>query len=153
MEPVDLERLVDHALKDLPAPRAPQTLFARVMTAVEQTAMRPWYSRAWTTWPRAWQMASTAAFAVFIAAVVHVWPMAEIVTGEAARQLHVGVPSGVSDLASRIDTTTAALSIAWRVMVQPLVVPALGFFCVMAAACMAGVTALNRVALGGASGT
>src|SRR5688500_5834544 len=58
MDPADLERLVARELRALPAPRAPRTLLPRVLAAADTSARRPWYSRAWMTWPAAWQAVS-----------------------------------------------------------------------------------------------
>ena len=61
MNTPDLEPRVDRELRRLPAPRAPHTLLPRVMAAAEAWAERPWYTRAWVTWPLAWQVVSVAA--------------------------------------------------------------------------------------------
>src|SRR6478752_931002 len=63
----DLEALASRELRRLPLPRAPQTLLPRVLAAVDAWARRPWYMRAWFTWPLGWQGASLAlvAFAVY----------------------------------------------------------------------------------------
>ena len=63
MDPADLETFVDGELRRLPLPRAPQTLLPRVLAAVEQWRERPWYARAWFTWPLAWQSGRSAALA------------------------------------------------------------------------------------------
>ena len=47
MNPADLETLVDCKLKALPTPRAPHTLLPRVLAAVQEWTLRPWYTRAW----------------------------------------------------------------------------------------------------------
>ena len=57
MDPAELERLVDRALGQLPAPRAPRTLLPRVMAAVP-TPARPWHARPWLMWPAGWQIIS-----------------------------------------------------------------------------------------------
>ena len=64
MDPVDLERLTDRALRSLPTPRAPRSLLPRVLAAVAAEASRPWYARAWLSWPLHWQLVSGAATAV-----------------------------------------------------------------------------------------
>ena len=62
----DLERVAQRALERLPAPRAPHTLLPRVMAAVQQWTRRPWYARAWVTWPLGWQALSTAALVLLL---------------------------------------------------------------------------------------
>ena len=49
--PLTWTTLVDRELRQLPSPRAPHTLLPRVLAAVEQWTRRPWYARAWFTWP------------------------------------------------------------------------------------------------------
>ena len=66
MDPDELASLIDRELRDLPGPRAPRSLLPRVLEAVAE-ARRPWYARAWRTWPRAWQAASVVACALFLA--------------------------------------------------------------------------------------
>ena len=61
MNPTDLETLVDRELRRLPALRAPHTLLPRVLAAVQRWSQRPWYARAWFTWPIGGQIASAAA--------------------------------------------------------------------------------------------
>ena len=56
----DLERRVHDELRRLPAPLAPGTLLPRVLAAVDAWARRPWYARAWFTWPIGLRVASVA---------------------------------------------------------------------------------------------
>lgn len=46
-----LEERIDRELKELPELRAPTTLAARVMQAVEARARVPWYRQSWEMWP------------------------------------------------------------------------------------------------------
>ena len=85
----DLEQRVDRELRRLPAPRAPHTLLPRVLAAVEAWVNRPWYTRAWFTWPLGWQVASVA---LLVLAVAGVWmlppaPPSVVVTTNAGRVL------------------------------------------------------------------
>jgi hypothetical protein len=57
-ESSQLEAAVDRELKALPDLRAPQGLLPRVMAAIEQRAVLPWYQRAWQTWPVPLQVVS-----------------------------------------------------------------------------------------------
>jgi hypothetical protein len=56
----ELEQRVDRALAELPPLAAPDTLLPRVLAAVQSWAERPWYQRAWLTWPMGMQVASVA---------------------------------------------------------------------------------------------
>jgi hypothetical protein len=49
-ENLELEAAVDRELKALPNLRAPQSLLPRVMAAIEQRSVAPWYRRDWQTW-------------------------------------------------------------------------------------------------------
>ncbi len=49
----ELEHFIHSTLRSLPARRAPRSLEARVMAAIEQQAMIPWYHKAWSHWPAA----------------------------------------------------------------------------------------------------
>jgi len=64
MHPADLERLVDGELRSLPAPYAPHTLLPRVLSAVQNWTLQPWYTRACFTWPLAWQAVAVCALAL-----------------------------------------------------------------------------------------
>ena len=74
MDPVDLERLTDRALRTLPTPRAPRSLLPRVLAAVAAEASRPWYARAWLSWPLHWQLVSGAATVSVVVAAMFVGP-------------------------------------------------------------------------------
>ncbi len=81
MPPGDLEDVVDRALKELPAPRAPRTLLPRVMAAIESGRAEPAPARTprarpWVTWPLAWQVASVAVVIALGLGVARLWPLA-----------------------------------------------------------------------------
>jgi hypothetical protein len=51
-EPTDeLERRLDHALRELPLLRAPATLESRVLSELERRAALPWWRRSFAHWP------------------------------------------------------------------------------------------------------
>src|SRR4029078_6895329 len=54
----ELERRTDAELGVRRPPMAPDTLLPRVLAAVDAWINRPWYTRAWFTWPLGWQIAS-----------------------------------------------------------------------------------------------
>lgn len=118
----DLEQRVHRELRQLPGPRAPHTLLPRVLAAVDAWVRRPWYTRAWFTWPLGWQVASVALLAL---AVAGVWmlppaPPAVVVTTNAGRVL-------------------------WRTMVEPFLAYAFGIVVIMCLACAAFGAALTYV--------
>jgi len=49
----ELEQFIHSTLRSLPARRAPRSLESRVMAALEQQAMVPWYHKSWSYWPAA----------------------------------------------------------------------------------------------------
>jgi hypothetical protein len=152
MEPTDLERLVDTALKALPSPNAPPTLLSRVMTAVEaRAAAGPWYTRPWTLWPRAWQVASAGALFVLTFGLARFWMLTEGVRETAIGRVMPSVPAPIADGFQSAAAVFEAARIGWRVIAEPVLIPLTVFLCVMTAACMVFAAALNRVALGGAS--
>jgi hypothetical protein len=118
----DLEAHVGRELRRLPAPAAPHTLLPRVLAAVEAWARRPWYTRAWFTWPIGWQVASILALVI---AAAGLW------------MLPPAPPSFV--------VTTTAGRVLWRTMVEPFLAYAFGVVVLMCLACAAFGAALSYV--------
>src|SRR4051812_50169104 len=92
----DLERRVGDELRRLTSPQAPGTLLPRVLAAVDAWSRRPWYTRAWFTWPLGWQIASIAAAAALVYGVWALPPAPPAVT-----------------------MTTSAGRAGWRAPIQP----------------------------------
>lgn len=141
----ELEKHVDRALADLPPLSAPGTLLPRVLAAVQAWAERPWYQRAWLTWPVGLQVASAALLCLVVAGGALAMPL---VLAQGARWVafvSARAPIDVPNLGVSFRVTATALVLAWRALVQPL------FLFVLPIAFMAGVagaailTALNRV--------
>jgi len=118
----DLERRVHHELQRLPMPMAPHTLLPRVLAAVDAWARKPWYTRAWFTWPIGWQIASVITLALV---AIGVW------------MLPPAPPSLV--------VTTNAGRVLWRTIVEPFLFYAFGVVVLMCLACAAFGAALSYV--------
>src|SRR5688500_12276604 len=119
MNPADLERLVDRELQRLPAPRAPETLLPRVMAAVDAAARRPWYTRAWFTWPLGWQLAAvTLGIVVLTEAVMFV---ADLTSAARETQVVADVGGEVSSAAQQMESVTTAARVLWRALLAPVV--------------------------------
>ena len=157
MPPDDLEDIVDRALKQLPAPRAPRTLAAagdggdRSRTRERAPARAP-RARPWVTWPLAWQVASIA--------VAHRTRggsrkavAARRVGRSVVRDDARGMRSPNQRHCRRDESTAATVAnvtrIVWHALVQPFVGYLLFLILVMCAACATFGAALGRVALGG----
>jgi hypothetical protein len=120
--------VVGARLRELPLPAAPGTLLPRVMAAAHEWARRPWYSRAWFTWPLGWQAASIALLGVLC------------VLGAGAVLLLPSVASAAARLAS-----VNAVLILWRTFVRPVAPYAFAFAALMGVACAVFGAALNYV--------
>jgi len=120
-----LEREIERELSSLDPPRAPATLLPRVMAAVA----RPWYTRAWLSWPMPAQVLSATAMVA----------------------LSVGLAWLVGAAADTYGTASALMRVGWRHFLEPVVVYALAMTLVVALMVSASWSALTRVALGGTS--
>ena len=60
MNEKELEQFIHSTLRSLPDRRAPGTLEARVLAALEHRAVVPWYHRSWSYWPAAVRFAFVA---------------------------------------------------------------------------------------------
>ena len=139
-----LERLADRELSRLPGPRAPHTLLPSVMAAVQQWTDRPWYSRAWFTWPLGWQVVSAAALVVLVAGGAMVAPRVQGAASSAITAVQI-VFGDVPDVARPVETTASTARILWRTLFEPLATYALVVVVLMFLACAVFGTALNQV--------
>lgn len=146
MTPEDLERLAHRELRRLPAPRAPHTLLPRVMAAVQAWAGRPWYSRAWFTWPLGLQVASAAALVLLITGGVMLAPLAQAAASNAITAVRI-VATGGADVARPLETTASSARILWRTLLEPLASYVLVVVVLMFLACAVFGTALNHVVI------
>ncbi len=153
MLPDDLEDVVDRALKQLPAPRAPRTLLPRVMAAVEAQNVRTKSTWPWLSWPLAWQLASVTALIVFGVGIARLWPGTLSVVQQSTPSVLADVTTLMVDAASKAAAVANVTRIVWHAFVQPLVGYVLVLVLVMCAACATFGAALGRVALGEVSQT
>jgi hypothetical protein len=136
MDPADLDRRLDRDLRELPRPRAPHTLLPRVMAAAARQAATPAAApTGWSTWPRAWQAAASAAVLAF---------------GSGLAWLLMAPPAPVAAFAQTAGETAALMRVLWDVLLQPASPYLLVLGVAFALACAAAWAALD-VALGGAS--
>jgi hypothetical protein len=147
MRPSDLETLVHRELQKLPLPRAPYTLLPRVMAAVQEWTMRPWYARAWFTWPLQWQVASITALLAIVVAVAVLLPGAQAAAVSGVSRLVARPMGDVAGIAQQVQTTTSAAEVLWRLLLQPLVGYAFALVVLMCLACVAFGAALNYVVI------
>jgi hypothetical protein len=145
MDPFELERIADRALKALPAPRAPHTLLPRVMSAI--AALRP-APRTWFTWPFAWQLASICALVTLAVGTASLVTATQSIVDTQTTAL-VKQSSAISLVIGSVAAVGEAAHTAWQT-VQPIVCGLLLFLMVMSTACVVFGIALGRVALGGA---
>ncbi len=148
MHPVDLERRVGWELHRLPAPIAPETLLPRVMTAVQAWARRPWYERAWFTWPFGWQVASMTALVLIGAGVFTALPLAQTLVVSAGSTIAARILPQMPDLGPRLAAVALAARALWRPLLHPVLVIAFVIVAIMSLACVTVAMALNRAVFG-----
>jgi hypothetical protein len=146
MDPAELERLIGRELRALPAPRAPHTLLPRVMGAVDVMAQRPWYARAWFTWPVAWQIATVSLAIVALTGVVMLLP--DVTAAARETPVVADVSGEVSAVAQRLDTIATTSRVLWRALLAPVVPYAFGLVLLMCLACALFGTVLNHLVFG-----
>ena len=136
MDPADadLERLLDRELKQLPAPRAPQTLLPRVMAAAGASPQAS-PATGWSTWSPGWQASSVAVLLLFVATVA--W-------------LVSAPPAPVVESTRTAGEVAAVMRVFWDVLLQPVATYIFVLGLSLALACAAAWAALE-LALGGAS--
>lgn len=144
MNPIDLETRMDRTLRRSHARRAPQTLLPRVLAAVQEWSQRPWYSRAWFTWPIGGQIVSAAALVLVVIGAAILTASAQ----SAVDQTAIRVFSGVMPVAQQAEAVLNAARVVWHAILEPLAVYAFAVVVVMFLACVAFGTALSHVAFG-----
>lgn len=148
LEHDELEHLIDRELRDLPAPRAPRTLLLRVMAAAAE-ARRPWYARAWRTWPVGLRAASVVLCLVFLTGLALSLPVVQGVVVARSAPVVGRVTTDVWHVIARTVDAQRAAEIVWRVVISPVASVALLPILAMLAASLAFGAALGRLAFGG----
>jgi len=146
VDPADLERQIDRELRALPAPRAPRTLLPRIMAVVEESAQRPWYSRAWLDWPVRWQFASALLLIGVVAGGSALMP--QLRSAVSALSFVADVRGDVADSARNVEVATTTVRVLWRTLLAPVVPWAFALVTLMGAACAVFGTALNHLVFG-----
>jgi hypothetical protein len=120
----DLEQRMRDELARLQTPLAPGTLLPRVLAAVDAWVNRPWYARAWFTWPLGWQTASVVlvALALYATWMAPPLPASVVATGNAG-------------------------GVIWRTLIEPLMGYVFGLVVLMGLACAVFGAALNYLFL------
>jgi len=142
MNPIDLETLVERALRRLPAPRAPHTLLPRVLAAVQEWSQRPWYARAWFTWPIGGQIVSAAALILIVVGSALLMMSAQ----SALDQTTARIFGGVTPVAHQAEAMLNAARVVWRAVIEPFAGYVFVLVALMCLACLAFGTVLNHVA-------
>lgn len=143
----ELERHVDRVLADLPPLGAPDTLLPRVLAAVQAWAERPWYQRAWLTWPVSLQAVSVALLLLLVLGVGMALPLVQAQAAYALALVTTRTPIDVPSMAASLRVTANAVVLVWRALIQPLVPFALVVAVMAGVASAVIVSALNRVLL------
>jgi hypothetical protein len=150
MEHDELEQLIDRELRELPLPRAPRSLGPRVMAAVAE-AGRPWYARAWRTWPVGARAAAVVLGLAALAGLSASLPAVQVAVTAHAAPMVGRVSTDVWQLVARTMDVQRAAEIVWRVVIGPVASVALVPILAMLLASLACGAALGRLAFGGTS--
>ena len=139
MHSEDLESFVGRRLRELPPPRAPETLLPRVLAAARRPARARWYRCPWVEWPLVCQAASVA----LLAGLAPLVPFALEWVGASVLARTAGdAAAGVAVVTEDVTTLTRVL---WRVFLEPTVGYLGTFIAVMCVAGAAFCAALTRV--------
>jgi hypothetical protein len=145
VDPDDLESLIDRQLRRLPEPSAPRSLLPRVMAAVAE-ARRPWYARAWRTWPIGLQIASSLACLAAIAAMSLALPAVQTWLVADSSPVWMDLVSRAGRIVVHTENWGHAAEVVWRALVAPVATAALVPVLMMCAASLAFGAALSRLA-------
>ena len=148
MHPTDLERAVGFGLRSLPGVPAPASLLPRVMAAVQAWAVRPWYERAWFTWPIPLRIASGAALIVLLIGAALAWPPLVVVLRGVAAPMTEPVLAQAGQIGGQLAGGAALLRALWGALIQPLLLVASPIVALMCVLCVTLGLAFSRFASG-----
>lgn len=148
MNPIDLQQLLDRELKRLPVPRAPESLLPRVLAVTIHGAPAGSHG-AWLAWPRAWQLASAAALVALATGAWMLLPMVH--PGDFVWRSAGAAPARVDTVVQSAAEAATLMRVFWQVLLQPVATYVSVLAIAFALACAVLWTALERLALGGAS--
>lgn len=137
---------ITRALRNLPEPRAPQTLAPRVMAIVHARLAHP-PARTWFEWPLVWQVASLSGAVALLGAVVVGWPYLIALLQPAVE----GLLARVTPVIDGSRAAWALAGVVFRAVWHPVAMPFVLFVTAMTITCATVGAMLGRVALGGAS--
>ena len=136
----ELETRIDRELKRLPELPAPPALLPRVLAVLGRQAVRPWYRRAWQTWPLGLQVASFAVLAAMFAWLCYAgWELSRLISLTEATQTFQQPLAAFSVVGSTLSVIGQALV---------LVVKHLGWLCLAACALMSMASYISCLGLG-----
>ena len=144
----DLEVVTSRELRQLPAPRAPHTLLPRVLAAVNRWTLRPWYERAWFTWPLGWQIASAVALALVVVESGMLLSGARAAAVATVSTFAAPAMGEVAGVTGRAVMAANAAAVLWRAIGQPVVPYVFALVMLMCLACAAFGAALTYIAFG-----
>ncbi len=139
MDSRESEQLVQRRLRELPPPRAPETLLPRVMAAARLPARTRWYRCPWVEWPLVCQAGSVA----LLAALAPFVPFAFEWVGAGVLARTAG--DAAAGVAVVTDDVTTLSRVLWRVFLQPTIGYLGTFVAVMCVTGAAFCAALTRV--------
>lgn len=144
-----LEAKVTQELRQLPVLKAPATLLARVMAALQARQALPWYRRPWQSWPRKIQCLFGPLLTIFPWLAFYLSRIAwnNLATSGVAREVDQKL-SLLSLAGSTIDTLVNAFWLAGQALMgQPIIRAGIIVSVLMYLACIGIGTACFRVIL------
>lgn len=148
MNSIDLQELVDRELRQLPYPKAPDTLLPRVMAATRVPARTA--GAGWSAWPAARRIAAAVALC---GVAVGAWMLAPLLQSGLAVLGSFWAPVSqrsvqVAQSAGEAATLTRVL---WQVLLEPVATYLSALAISLTLACAVLWALVERFALGGAS--
>lgn len=138
---------IDRELKSLPELRAPASLAARVMAAVEHPVELPWYRRAWQSWPMPIQVGAMGILLAFLGALCYgAWELTYSAGFALALQKAGQWFSGVSAVWNAANAICGTLVIAVKQLGSGFMIAAVAAVALAWAACVGLGTVYVRLA-------